>query len=52
MVLKIGQQQKVTTYVQYVIRVDNTNIDYINKGPRKRDSHMEITLNKNVHKKL
>ena len=32
----------MTTYVQYIICVDNTNIDYNNKGPRKRDSHMEI----------
>ena len=25
--------------------VDKTNIDYSNKGSKKRDSHMEITLN-------
>ena len=34
----------MTTHAQYIIRVDKTNTDDNNKGPRKRDSHMEITL--------
>ena len=46
MVLKLVNNKKVTTYAQYITRVDKTNIDYNNKGHRKRDSHMEITLNK------
>ena len=44
----MGQQWKVTTNAQYIIRVDKTNIDYSNKGSKKRDSHMEIILNNNV----
>ena len=34
MYLKIGQQQKVTTHAQYVIRVDKTNMDYSKKDPK------------------
>ena len=52
MVLKLDNNKKVTTHAQYIIRVDKTDIDYNNKGPRKRDRHMEITLNNNVHKNL
>ena len=33
MVLKLSTT-KVTTYAQYIILVDKTNIDYNNKGPK------------------
>ena len=41
-------------YAQYIIRVDKTNIDYNNKGPKVRQSHGNNPeqYDKNVHKNL
>ena len=40
----------MTTYVQYIIHVDKTNIDYSSKGSKQRDSQLEITLNNKNYK--